>query len=181
MSWSVNLTPSMLRGGCHRLPPGLFPEHQLGGDQVPVARPGDLWAEATPRIAIYGPNAQHLVPSIRSGGMTAIRTRPDWVDVTPGGVSKATALETLRREFGIPKSQTVAIGDSENDIPMLEWAERSVAMGNASHMVRFSAKFSTKSVEDDGAALILNSLVHPTQFEEDFAGEARTQISAAPR
>lgn len=135
-----------------------FPPFELGGDQVPVASPADLWAEKTPRIAIHGDNAQDLVPSIRSGGMTATRTRPDWVDVTPGGVSKATALEEIRRDLGIPRSRTVAIGDSENDISMLSWAEYSVAMGNAPDSVRFRAKYATKSIEDDGAALILQGL-----------------------
>jgi hydroxymethylpyrimidine pyrophosphatase-like HAD family hydrolase len=90
--------------------------------------------------------------------MTATRTRPDWVDITPGHVTKATALETLRKQLGIPKDRTVAIGDSENDIPMFMWAERSVAMGHASDIVRFTAKYGTKSVEDDGAAYILRSL-----------------------
>lgn len=107
--------------------------------------------------------------------MTATRTRPDWVDVTPGGVSKATALETVRRELGIPKSRTLAIGDSENDIAMLSWAERGVAMGNAPALVRFSANYATKPIEDDGAALILNSLVQPDS--EDFAAEMRADVS----
>jgi HAD superfamily hydrolase (TIGR01484 family) len=155
----------------------LFPPQQLGGEQVEVTRPEDLWAEATPRLAIYGTGAQNLVPSIRAGGMTATRTRPDWVDVTAGGVSKATALETIRRELGIPKSRTVAIGDSENDISMLTWAERGIAMGNASALVRFSANYATKDVEDDGAALILHALAQPDR--EDFANETRTGTTAA--
>ena len=152
-----------------------FPTYELGGDQVQVARPADLWAEATPRIALFGTNAAHLVPSIRAGGMTATRTRPDWVDVTPGGVSKATALERIRRELGIPKSRTLAIGDSENDISMLTWAERGVAMGDAPALVRYSANYATKSIEDDGAALILLSLAQPDR--EDFAGETRISVA----
>ena len=137
-----------------------FPPAELGGDQVQVTELSDLWTAPTPRLVIYGANAQNLVRSIRSGGMTAIRTRADWVDVTPGGVSKATALESLRRKLDIPRDRTVAIGDSENDIPMLTWANRGVAMGHASALVRFSANYATKSIEDDGAALILNALAH---------------------
>lgn len=78
--------------------------------------------------------------------------------MTTGGVSKATALEAIRRELDIPKSRTVAVGDSENDISMLTWAERGIAMGNASALVRFSANYATKDIEDDGAALILHAL-----------------------
>ncbi|WP_369370410.1 HAD family hydrolase [Promicromonospora sp. Populi] len=154
-----------------------FPPQELGGEQVEVTRLEDLWAEATPRLAIYGDNASHLVPSIRTGGMTATRTRPDWVDVTPGGVSKATALETIRRELGIPNSHTVAVGDSENDISMLTWAEHGVAMGNASDLVRFSANSVTKSIEDDGAALVLHSLAQPDG--DGFTGETWTDVPTA--
>ncbi|MEU4362560.1 HAD family hydrolase [Promicromonospora sp. NPDC023987] len=154
-----------------------FPPQELGGEQVEVTRLDDLWAEATPRLAIYGAGAQNLVPSIRAGGMTATRTRPDWVDVTPGGVSKATALETIRRDLGIPKSRTVAVGDSENDISMLTWAERGIAMGNASALVRFSANYATKDVEDDGAALILHALAQPDR--EDLTGGTRAGAETA--
>ncbi|MEU4387788.1 HAD-IIB family hydrolase [Promicromonospora sp. NPDC023805] len=140
-----------------------FPRQDLGGEQVEVTRIENLWAEPTPRLVIHGENAQYLVPSIRTGGMTATRTRPDWVDVTPGGVSKATALEAIRRELGIPKSRTIAIGDSENDISMLRWAERGIAMGNASALVRFSANYATKDIDDDGAALILHALARSDQ------------------
>ena len=137
---------------------GSFPIRELNGHQISVSELSGLWANPTPRLAIYGPNAQSLVPSIRAGGMTAIRTRPDWVDVTPDKVSKATALEKLRRDLGIPKEATVAIGDSENDIPMLRWATRGVAMGQSPDSVRSQAPYRTKSVFDDGAALILRGL-----------------------
>lgn len=154
-----------------------FPPQELGGEQVEVTRLDHLWAEATPRLVIYGESASHLVPSIRAGGMTAMRTRPDWVDVTPGGVSKATALETIRRERGIPKSRTVAIGDSENDISMLTWAARGVAMGHAPAMVRFSANSATKGIEDDGAALILNALARSA---EGVTGGSLDPIPSGP-
>lgn len=137
---------------------GPFPISELNGVQKSVSSLSDLWAEKTPRLAIYGPNAQSLVPSIRAGGMTAIRTRPDWVDVTPLEVSKATALENLRLELGVSEEATVAIGDGENDIPMLKWATQGVAMGHAPENVRFQARYRTKSVLEDGAALILRRL-----------------------
>lgn len=154
----LRIAAEIIGAGYHVSRP--FPPGELGGDQIQVARLSDLWTNPTPRLVIYGENAQNLVQSIRVGGMTAIRTRTDWVDVTPGGVSKATALESLRRKFDIPKDRTIAMGDSENDIPMLTWAARGIAMGHASSLVRFSANYATKSIEDDGAALILNALAY---------------------
>lgn len=135
---------------------GDIPIDELSGSQVVVSQPQDLWVDPTPRLVIYGKDARDLVPPIRAGGMNAVATRPDWIDVTPGQVTKATALEALRRQFLIPKERTVAIGDSDNDIPMLRWAERGVAMGHAPDNVRSHAAYRTKSVLDDGAALILN-------------------------
>jgi HAD superfamily hydrolase (TIGR01484 family) len=93
-----------------------FPAHELNGDQVMVAHLSDLWVGATPRVVLYAPNAQRLVPELRATGMTAIATRSDWVDATVGGVSKATAIEQLRQDLDIPIERTVAIGDGENDI-----------------------------------------------------------------
>lgn len=155
-----------------------FPKESLPGEQVVVGSFAELWAQPTPRLALFGDGAAHMVKPIETSGMTAIPTRSDWVDVTPGDVSKATALEKLRREIGIPQEHTVAIGDSENDIPMFEWAARSFAMGNATSIAKFAAKYSTKDVVDDGAALVLNRLV---KQEEDFAGETHMEVSDATR
>jgi len=52
---------------------------------------------------------------------------------------KGNALKYLAERLGIPQSQTVAIGDSHNDISMLEWAGLGIAVGNAPAEVRASA------------------------------------------
>ena len=49
------------------------------------------------------------------------------------------ALEYLAGRLGIPQSQTVAIGDSPNDISMLKWAGLGIAVGNVSAEVRAAA------------------------------------------
>lgn len=136
-----------------------FPARELNGDQVKVSRLSDLWAESTPRVVLSGPDAQRLVPALRAAGMTAIATRPDWVDVTLGGVSKATAIERLRQDLGIPIERTVAIGDGENDIELLQWAWRGVAMGHAATQVQDAADEVTDSIEQEGAVRVLQSLL----------------------
>jgi hydroxymethylpyrimidine pyrophosphatase-like HAD family hydrolase len=135
-----------------------FPAHELNGDQVMVAHLSDLWVGATPRVVLYAPNAQRLVPELRATGMTAIATRSDWVDATVGGVSKATAIEQLRQDLGIPIERTVAIGDGENDIELLRWAWRGVAMANAPAQVRDAADEVTGTVSENGAAVTLAAL-----------------------
>ncbi|MDO5617910.1 HAD family hydrolase [Kocuria sp.] len=82
-----------------------------------------------------------------------------WLDVAASGVSKASALEQVRRHLGVDPAHTVAIGDGRNDVEMLDWAARGVAMGQAPDEVVAAAREVTNSVYDDGAARILRSLL----------------------
>ncbi|MCY1370125.1 Pyridoxal phosphate phosphatase YigL [compost metagenome] len=82
-----------------------------------------------------------------------------WLDIAAAGVTKASALENLRTRLGFDASRTVAIGDGRNDIEMLAWASRGVAMGQAPEEVVAAADEVTKSVYDDGAAHVLRSLL----------------------
>jgi hypothetical protein len=137
-----------------------FPDRELNGTQHSVHALDGLWVEPTPRLALHGPSAYRLVPALRALGLTAIATRLDWVDVTAPGISKATALENVRMELGVEDHDTVAIGDSENDIEMLSWAAHSYAMAHAPAFVIAAADHVTGTVEDDGAASALRSLAH---------------------
>ncbi|WP_038465288.1 HAD family hydrolase [Arthrobacter sp. PAMC 25486] len=82
-----------------------------------------------------------------------------WLDIAADGVTKASALEVLRASLNIDSALTVAVGDGSNDIEMLRWAARGVAMGQAEDDVKAAASEVTASVYDDGAAAILRSLV----------------------
>ena len=50
----------------------------------------------------------------------------------------------------------MAIGDSFNDIPMLEWAGIGVAVANAPEVVRSRADYVTLSNEEGGVAEAIN-------------------------
>lgn len=82
-----------------------------------------------------------------------------WLDIAAAGVTKASALETVRASLDLDPAFTVAMGDGSNDIEMLRWAARGVAMGQAGDEVKAAADEVTTSVYDDGAAAILRSLV----------------------
>ncbi len=82
-----------------------------------------------------------------------------WIDIAPEGTSKASALEAVRERLGVAPGATVAIGDGRNDVEMLAWAARSAAMGGSPPEVVAAATEVTASVEDDGAALVLESLL----------------------
>lgn len=68
---------------------------------------------------------------------------------TPG-VSKGTALAELAREMGLSPSEMMAIGDSENDIELLEAAGFGVAVRNAPAAVRSAADRVTEGAYGDG-------------------------------
>ncbi|OUM43892.1 HAD family hydrolase [Arthrobacter sedimenti] len=99
------------------------------------------------------------VASIGLHGVTYSVGWTAWLDIAASGVTKASALEALRQRLGTARSLTVAVGDGRNDIEMLQWAGRGVAMGQAPDEVRSAASEVTGSVYDDGAAKVLRSLV----------------------
>jgi Cof subfamily protein (haloacid dehalogenase superfamily) len=71
-------------------------------------------------------------------------------EIGPPGVHKGSALEMVARYHGIPLSDTIAIGDSDNDRPMIERAGAGIAMGNASEELKAKAAHVTSRLEDDG-------------------------------
>ena len=81
------------------------------------------------------------------------------VEIGPRGVSKASALEAIRAALGVAATDTVAVGDHVNDVSMLRWAARSIAMGHAPAVVRETADEVAPSCDDDGLAEVLESLV----------------------
>ena len=69
-------------------------------------------------------------------------------DVNIKGVSKASPIQKLRELY--PNEQTLAIGDGENDLEMLEATDFAIAMGNACESLKARADFITSAVLDEG-------------------------------
>lgn len=81
-----------------------------------------------------------------------------WLDIAPAGVTKESALESVRGRMGIDRSRVFAIGDGDNDIEMLKWADRhgdAVAMGHAPDHVKAAAGRITGTLEEGGVAAAL--------------------------
>ncbi|GFZ85829.1 HAD family hydrolase [Nesterenkonia alkaliphila] len=94
-----------------------------------------------------------------------------WIDITADGVTKAFSLETLRKKLGAPKEVTVACGDGRNDMEMLQWAHRGVAMGQAAPEVKEVADEVTGTVDEDGLVDVLYSILEAA--DSPAAGEAQ--------
>lgn len=81
---------------------------------------------------------------------------PNLLEIIAPNVSKGTALQELAAMKNILLSQTIAIGDSYNDIQMLKIAGLGVAMGNAPQEVKAVADYITKDNDNDGIAYFVS-------------------------
>lgn len=73
--------------------------------------------------------------------------------------TKGNALRFLARHLGLPERDTIAFGDSSNDLSMLHLAGVGVAMGNAADSVKAVCKAVTDTNENDGVAVWLEEHV----------------------
>jgi HAD superfamily hydrolase (TIGR01484 family) len=137
-----------------------FDPSMLNGEQMQAAV-ADLCAAPACRISLSAPEIRQHLEALRATGVTVTPAGPDWLDVTGPRVSKATTLERLRTKLGVSIEYTVAVGDGPNDIEALTWAGRGVAMGHAAAAVREAADEVTGTIDEDGAAAVLASLVQP--------------------
>lgn len=71
-------------------------------------------------------------------------------EIVPVGYSKASGIQFLMEYFDIPQADTIAIGDSTNDLPMLEYAATSIAMGGSQKVVCDASTFVTDTILEDG-------------------------------
>ncbi|MFB9377024.1 HAD family hydrolase [Kineococcus gynurae] len=141
---------------------GPFPDGELAGE-VEIVPFEELFAQEVMRVVVRSPEHTseeflRLVDTVGLKGLTYAVGWSAWLDLMPEGITKASALEDVRLRLGVPRSGTVAVGDGRNDLEMLAWAARGVAMGNASADVRAAADEVCAPVGEDGVADVLDSL-----------------------
>jgi Cof subfamily protein (haloacid dehalogenase superfamily) len=142
-----------------------FPDATIGIDSEHVDFDELLSRDAT-RVVVVSPDhdMDDFLEVVEEMGLNRVSYAigwTAWLDIAPDGVNKATAMERVRAELGIPRNRVMAVGDGRNDIDMLLWAGaqgRGVAMGQAPEDVLEAASELTVSVYDDGLAVVLSSL-----------------------
>lgn len=87
------------------------------------------------------------------------RTHDQLVEGTAAGVDKGNGLLHLLQELHIPRARVLAIGDNENDIPLLRTAGFGVAMGQASEHVKAVADWVAPTIDEEGAAVTIERFV----------------------
>ena len=87
------------------------------------------------------------------GGQVEItRSAPRFCEFMSLGVSKASAIKILADKYNIANEEILAIGDSDNDLPMIKSVGCGVAMGNAVDNVKKACPRITDTCENDGFA-----------------------------
>jgi Cof subfamily protein (haloacid dehalogenase superfamily) len=92
-------------------------------------------------------------------GLGCTRTAHTFVEFVPAGASKGNGVAHILGESSWPSFHTVAIGDSENDLPMLQRAGRSFAVANAAPDVLTVADRIVARCNEDGVAEVLEHMV----------------------
>ena len=133
-----------------------FPAGELSGDMV-ITDVADLVAQHVSRVIIRDPDSTaedflDLAGRLGLHGTDYVVGWTAWLDLAPVGVSKASGLAHVAERLGVDAADVLAIGDGRNDIEMLRWAGRGVAMGQAVEPVIAAADDVTGTVYEDGAA-----------------------------
>ena len=82
------------------------------------------------------------------------------IEIIKSGLNKAVGLKVAADYFQIPQDRIIAFGDEDNDLEMLEFAGKGIAMGNGIDIVKSIANDITLTNQEDGVAVYLNDLLN---------------------
>lgn len=135
---------------------------RLGGAAAPAGGP-DAFVTAL----------QHAVGDLAHVSTSVSGARADLLgEIAAPGVTKAATLARWAAGHGVAAGDVWAVGDAPNDLPMLAWAGRSFAVGNAHPQVRAAVDEVVPSNAEDGVA-------HVLERAAALAGDARARRAAA--
>ena len=85
------------------------------------------------------------------------KSLPFFLEFAGSGVTKGSGMAFLAERLGFSRERTVAFGDGENDVELLEWAGYAVAVANAHPRVLGAADLVCPSVDEEGVAQVIES------------------------
>jgi Cof subfamily protein (haloacid dehalogenase superfamily) len=131
-----------------------FPDGDLTGEMI-IEDVSQLSSRPVTRVILRDPHRSdtdfiELAKQLGLHGVTYFVGWSAWLDIAPEGVNKATALIDIAADLGVAAADVLALGDGRNDIEMLTWAGRGVALGDAPDEVKDAATQVTGSFADGG-------------------------------
>ncbi|MDQ0285133.1 Cof subfamily protein (haloacid dehalogenase superfamily) [Desulfofundulus luciae] len=112
-----------------------------------IAREEKLDELATELRPLYGDNL-HITKS-----------KPYFLEFSHPQATKGHALAAVAAAYGFKPGEVIAVGDSYNDLEMIEWAGLGVAVANARPQVKARADYVTASNEDGGVARVVEKFI----------------------
>ncbi|HJR89406.1 MAG TPA: HAD family hydrolase [Aeromicrobium sp.] len=133
-----------------------FPSGEITGT-ITVEDTDSLISEPVTRVIIRAPShdPREFHELVEGLGLTETNYYigyTAWLDLAPLGVSKASGLQRVSDRLGVDPADVLAVGDGFNDVEMLRWAGRGVAMGHAPDDLKDAADAITGTVAEDGLA-----------------------------
>lgn len=131
-----------------------FPTGELHGEIERVSVEELAGADVT-RVIVRDPDASEdqfieLAERLGLEGVSYAIGYTAWLDIAPEGVDKAHGLERVTGRLGVRPADVLALGDGRNDLEMLTWAGRGVAMAHAPAEVLEAADALTGSIDEGG-------------------------------
>ncbi|MHA3773416.1 Cof-type HAD-IIB family hydrolase [Verrucomicrobiota bacterium sgz303538] len=96
-----------------------------------------IWSEHPERIKQLAP----VLKEMFSGRLNVLETNPELLEFFAPTANKAAGAKTLTSKLGIAPEETLAFGDGNNDVELLQWAGLSVAMNHGRESARQAARF----------------------------------------
>ena len=91
------------------------------------------------------------------GRLYISKSLPYFLEFASPDVTKGSGLAFLAEHLGFTREQTVAFGDGENDVELIEWAGYGVAVENAHERVKAVADLVCPAVGEEGVAQVLEA------------------------
>ncbi len=106
----------------------------------------------------------------------SIMTSNDFdIEIMAPGVDKGTGLAFLAKYLQIPTAQVMAVGDSQNDEAMLDFAGVSAVMANGDTNLKAKADIIADSNQEEGVAKLLGTLLAGALVPEDYSNRIYLQ------
>ena len=128
---------------------------------------GDLaaWLDKPPTkvVAVGEPAAldglEERMKARFDGRLYISKSLPFFLEFASPQVTKASGLAFVAEHLGFSREGTVAFGDGENDVELLEWAGYGIAVANAHERVLAVADFVCPPVQEEGVAQVIEAFI----------------------
>lgn len=103
-----------------------------------------------------------LINTINHPDYVFMKTGYNYLELVRKEINKGDALRRIAERYGIKREETVAIGDSENDIEMISYAGLGIAMKTAAPNIKSIADVIADTNDNDGVAKAISKYILST-------------------